>query len=768
MSQRGPLQHTSPTVIRRTRIAIPMFETAVGKALGGDVVNDILSSAAAAEARGGLDMTDDERLRHAISRLDEVRTDTIRDLLLATVDTIRSGDMDAQLECSLSLSRLLSEQLVSGQEIGLYQVCRVAWDHAHVGESLKQTLQELDRVTVAHLWDARMKEIEQGLDCAENGGGSGYRALVQCVEDIRRDIYPRLDEGSTRGVDLERVEERLRLVVKQGLLDRIGFHGGMPVEVSRHGGESIGVLWECCSMVGIVDDVAKYVSDMVYDSCLRPVMTARRMADGSSYPVGYREKVIYKIIKGVADTVAGGDGLIISALGRYLWNLVANAYTDAMGGDGLGNWKQMMFAKKLEAKAAMLGFLCEGEKGPIAVATTEYIKKELIKRRAATVTQIRDALIVPIQEQNVVSFGENELYVPWGHSIGADVLQRLSVVGNYCGTFMEEDVFQEMRADTIDIPLGVCESPTSILESYRTTVQYIIDALGSTTDLPDGHYLHFMSTMLDDVAALLVALVDFVMQKEHVVAYHVALIHMSCMYMCRCFSLLVFRGKPACIDMNHGGHLAAEKVRRLGENVLKSMLASHEAEMEQDVLHLSSWRQQEDVQDIIRRKKSVQKLRHGFRRLGASLSGHDIPDTLFFKVVATLAEALLRPILDSILQLQDISEDLSENIPRVLEDLVSQCDEALQGDHGLLGCAVCGKFGDGVDHSEMIKILLERTPVVKKLSEVCQVMPLTSRDIVDRWNQGTLSSFSRDELIALIQALFEDTPQVRSSLSMIH
>lgn len=707
-----------------------------------DIVHDALDSS--------LGATDtNERVAEALSQLDHARTTAIRDLLLETAEAIRSEDVDAQLSCSTSLAQLLSEQLVSGQEVGLYNVCRVAWDHAHVGKQLQQMQGELDHLVVLQMWDSKMREIMQGLERAEGGLG-GYRDVMRHVEDIHS---VQLDDESKRR-ELESVEERVRCVVKKGLLGGIGFQGGMPV--AQDVGEPLGALWECCSVLDIVDDVAKDVSHLIYDSCIRGLM--KKMGD--SYPAGYREKVLYKMFKGVAESIASGDAMIVETLGRYLWSLVGKMYVDMVDKGEIG-LKQMMFAKKLEVKASVLGFLPKGEKGPVAVAMGEYVKEELVRRRAATITRVRDALIIPLQDQKVISFEKNGCLGPWDGTVSAEVLQHVSDTAMH-DTFhvMEEDVFEELKAR--DTPLGVCESTLSVLESYTKTVDYVVEEFKKTSELSDGQYVYFVNSVMEDVSSLIVALVDFDIQKNSLITYQASLVYMSCLYLSRCFSLLIFTGRMS-VHSQLCGHLAGERIRRLGEDVFNVMIESHKANISEDVLEICSWRQQEDAQDIIRMKKSVQKIRHAFRRLGASLSGQDIPDWLFFRVISTLIEDSLRPILESILDLGDISEDLSENIPRVLEDLVSHGDDDLQ-QHNLLECALRGKYGDDL---QTLNALSGSIPVMQKLSEVCEVMRLTSRDIVERWNQGSLSSFSRQEVIMLIQALFEDTPQVRSSLVML-
>lgn len=713
-----------------------IVESALGSSVGGTATN--------------------ERVAEALSRLDHSRTSMLRRLLQDTIDAIRSGDMDAQLSCSTALAGLLSKQLVSGQETGLYNVCRVAWDHAHVGTMLQESQKELDRLTLLQAWDANMKEIIQGLEQAERGTADGYRTLVKNVESIQRMVL--VDDESKRK-KLEEIEERVRSAVKTGLVGRFVFQGGMPVEKDGEG-ETLGVLWECCSVLGILDDTANLVSDVLYESSILGVL--KKVGVSRSHPVGYREKVLYKVLKGVADTVAGGDGTVIEAIGRYLWSLIAKQYIHMMDTGDIGI-KQMMFAKKLEAKASILGFLPKGEKGPVALAMAEYVKEEMVKRRAAIVTRARDALVIPLQEQKVVSFEQNESLVLWSsHDVATDVVQRVTrdaMQGECPG--MSEDVLEELKM--FDTPLGVFESMFSVLESYKKTVEYMVEELEKTSELSDGQYVYFANSMMEDVASLIISLVRFDMQSQPLVAYHAALVYMSCLYVSRCCSILAFTGR---MSIQVSGHVAGEKVRRLGEEVFTSILLSHTSDIEDDVFNLCSWRQQEDVQDIIRMKKSVQKIRHAFRRVGSSLSGEDIPDWLFIKIISILLENTLKPILGSIFELGDISEDLSENIPRVLEDLVPGTDSPEQ-DHGLLECAMVGKFGTRDGHHDTFEVLSGQVPTVKKLSELCHIMHLTSRDIVDQWNQGTVSSFSRDELIMLIQALFEDTPQVRSSLAML-
>jgi hypothetical protein len=249
---------------------------------------------------------------------------------------------------------------------------------------------------------------------------------------------------------LEAVRGRVSDLILNDILNSIHFQSYMPDLVS---GESrMEVLWRCSKSLGIVHQGIQKVSDLVFDKSIHPVMS--KFFDTSKYPVGYREKILFKILKYVADVVLCGTSDLVSLMGEELWRRVAELcielimtnknQTSDQRGHGI---RQANFSKKLEAKVAGLGYLPSDVKGPIAVATANYIKGVLRDRRAEILEKVRDALIVPLQKQQVVVFGKNEplLKVSSGDGERSDPNKDVSTLQEGPCSVLRQDIYDELR-----------------------------------------------------------------------------------------------------------------------------------------------------------------------------------------------------------------------------------------------------------------------------------------------------------------------------------
>ena len=711
-----------------------------------------------------------ENIQRALVQLDVLRTKSICALLTKCVNCsaeyTREGPesgsrsaLDNVLTCSKALSRMLSEQLVSSQETGLYNVCRVAWDHSHVGSMLQQALKEMDRESLLQAFRDHMVRVEK---CIQENDYEGMARSVESLETLSS-----VDESMH--ASLEAVRGRVSDLVLRGILNSIQFQSYMPDVAS--GEAHMDVLWRCSKTMGIVRQGIQKVSDLVFDKSIHPVMS--KFVDTSKYPVGYREKILFKILKYVADVVLCGTSDLVSLMGEELWGRVAglcielitasNDQTSDENGQGI---RQANFSKKLEAKVAGLGYLPSDVKGPIAIATAEYVRGVLRDRRAEILEKVRDALIVPLQKQEVVVFGKNEPLLKVSPGDGkVNENDDVSMFQESPSSLMRQDIYDELRSHN-DMCLGASETPIAVLESFKFTSELILESISHQDELSDAQQAHFMHELVEDVSSLILALMGLNIQKSEPLVYPAALLYMSLIYMARCFSIFtLFAGKVHRESSKIS--TAAETMRQLAETMLKCMLVSQQAELDGDIDMICQWRQDVDVQDIIRKKKSIQKLRHIFQRLGSSLSGADIPDDMFERIVSYLAGYVLDKILQSIMELADISEDLSESIPQVLDDLLDRSGSSCQSE-GILYSAVSGRLkrSPQSDATAEIQTLARMTPSVKKLVDLCEIMSLSSREIVHKWIEGSFG-FSREETLGLISSLFEDTPQVQESKSMI-
>lgn len=719
-----------------------------------------------------------ESIQQAIMRLREVRNAKIEGLVRYSAHTYSQNGqveygstvLEKDVECSQALSKMLSDQLISDQEADLYGFCRIAWDHAHVGGMLMRALEELHRESVVQAFSHSIGEVERAMRLKD---------FKTCVDHLgMMSNMGEMDDGMKER--LGQVSGELQRVLLQEVVSCVGFQACLPILASKesHDSESvlsaeeyIKLLWSCCKGVGIVDEVICGVSESLFNESIHPAMI--KFSDVSKHPIGYREKVLFKILKSAAESILCGDLELIACLGKTLWGRLTELYMNHLSKDALHDhlaesfMKQVNFAKKLEAKAAKLGYLDGSSKGPIAVASMEYVREMLKTKRAKVVAKVRDALILPFQEQGMYRFAVGESLI----SYHGDTQVPMSIdigsqqTGNGDEIIVDSSAMRELMREC---PLGHCEAPLSVLESYKVSMDIVFESLEQTAELSDAQYSHFMTTLLRDISSLIVALTGLDMhQGQSMPIYPACLRYMSCTYVSRCFCLMSFAGPRHSFGAEgNSSHESGEDIRQLGETILQCMLTSQKAELDNETMHLCTWSQDVDVKDIIAKKKSVQRLRHIFQRLGASLPEQDIPNHVFIRVSSTLLLDVLNSVMHSIMQLHDISEELSENIPHILEDLVPSSDT-----NGLLDCIVIGRLGKEPSdaHTALTQELMDAVPEWLKLSKLCDMMKVPSREIAQGWEDGTLAAagFTREELRRLICALFEDTPHRAASLSKI-
>jgi len=207
------------------------------------------------------------------------------------------------------------------------------------------------------------------------------------------------------------------------------------------------------------------------------------------------------------------------------------------------------------------------------------------------------------------------------------------------------------------------------------------------------------------------------------------------------------------------------QVLGLGETLMNEMLTSQKSFLDDEISQICVWRRTLAGQEVISRKRSVHKLRHTFHRLGSALASEDIPEHIFFYVVSCLAKTVFDAIIESIITMEDISEDICEQIPLVFEDLIPQ-----EIDKGILSMSAVGRHGaESEETTYATGQLLQLVPQAFKLKELCQMLCIPSREIAMRWKSGHLEQvgFNKEEVLHLVHAIFEDTKFRQESLQMI-
>ena len=773
------------------------------------------------------------------------------------------------------LAELLRLQLVSESEAGLYGVCRVAWDHAHVGERVVGLLEELGRLEWDEEVGRRMDGVRRGLgvltstngmggiDCSSVREEEGLGEDEAFVGVVEREVVENLEKlvrlarlvggpggenvgeggegGAVRG-ELGELEGLARGALVECIAKSVVFEkGGLPkprravrLRALLRAGVALDGLGGCEVMssgddvVGVVGEASKRLAEVVYGHSVRKVLITFGDA-GGKHPVGYREKVVLKVMSCLKEDTLFGDTTWVEAVGRELWGLMVGFYVeeweereerlggqtcdkvgavDAVGAvDGVGAvdmvdeamlMKRMAFAKKLESRvAALFGISDEGRLG---AASGERVRKIMGRRRAATVCAVRDALfgvsvvgavnvddvddvddLVGVDGASYRVIHRGDPLALWGHSTQSTRESHPFSDGQQ-QSMLDIDVVSELQS--MDAPLSRAEIPLVVFEGHVVAMERLAAALEEHAGvLTDGQYAVFVGSLAEDVASLLVALVE--LRGEHWgetdhshdntnnthdapdplvrSLWKTALEYMSCVYVARSLCLMRFGYgvKPISAPIP-ALDASCRRIATLGERVLGERLGAFRRSYLVDHLEsLTSWRQHVDVQDIIAKKKSVSRLLHVFGELGKNMSNdansnsprNDKNDTLSTqeapmqlvssKIVTDMMEWVADVILDSILGLRDISEELSEAIVQVLDEFAEGMMAAIR---------VC----------DAMPVSLQR------LREVCRVMSMTSSEIVTGFQDGVIGQvFDRDEVIGLIEALFERTPAVEANLGLL-
>lgn len=164
---------------------------------------------------------------------------------------------------SQPLAELLRLQVVSQDEEGLYGVCRIAWDHAHVGERVAGLMEEVQRREREVLFLQRVEGVERGLrrvvdSCLDNN--LDVMDDLEFVGTIQRDVVENLmslvaarlegqgddesgdrvdqiaDPQATREEKIDRLQAQARSAMADCAVRSVVFEkGGLPGQGVRRG-----------------------------------------------------------------------------------------------------------------------------------------------------------------------------------------------------------------------------------------------------------------------------------------------------------------------------------------------------------------------------------------------------------------------------------------------------------------------------------------------------------------------------------------------------
>lgn len=583
-----------------------------------------------------------------------------------------------------------------------------------------------------------------------------------------------------------------------------------PLEASR---ASLARVWEAAAILDIFDQALVGLAAFIVQHCIAPICSV----EGT--PHGVMERAMYKVLKATVDTTldcAGSSRLtpreLRSRFGAVFWPVASERYiesklrpllstidrsstTDRMesGIDELLRTGQL--GVKLEDKAMKLGLLGDQREGPIGQFVRQALMNYTDQQRSKRLWYAREALSKCYSMASPSPAAEEELVLVTSfsrHFLCADRKGSTVISNERCHDLSPPSSIEatvgenRTRLERSEIEDAVRELANELplwepggRYSMRSGVASVADILMSTVkEASESKHSVVVESLLRtviDMAALVVALDPSSMGEtnKRQLPYFVALRYNECMHVYRCLCM---------IPMMYAGLLenrsrfsaelldVAQRVRAAGEDSLDSMIAREGAALLEEAKEVTGWSSKMDGKSALRARKAAHGLRASFNRLCAILRDVLMPMG-FVRVWSSLLNTVCGRLADSILELSDISEEDSTEIPKLLEPLLEDnvgkgvgltVPRSTSGPNTDHGDKVCDEHGDAIPVALMPSEWM-------RLKEITELLDIPSREIARRWQSGKLTEagLSKDQVQHLVRALFEDTPHRRETLDII-
>ena len=237
-------------------------------------------------------------------------------------DDLELDKVSREVTCSDALAQLLANQLISAQEQEAYHMCRVAWDHAHIGRELQAALKELRQwKKVAWFWDTLANVNTQVKNHKILNACRDVNEIRQNTEDLSGDMHRALQE-TVAWLEHEVASEIQHIIVFQSMAPALR-------DPKKDSTERMGQLLDGALILGVQDRVAEVIAEAVLQGLLLPVARGKadraKSKDEKHMIPGQTEKYAYRIVKHLCEDVM---------LGRSEW---IECWGNAFGADLLMN-----------------------------------------------------------------------------------------------------------------------------------------------------------------------------------------------------------------------------------------------------------------------------------------------------------------------------------------------------------------------------------------------------------------------------------------------
>lgn len=738
-------------------------------------------------------------LQHCLSRLD-VRREQALTALMSCASTAYSAAPDtsapssalaAEAACSAALARLKDAGLATDATTA--QIATLASEHAAVAAELQQTLTSAAEVGVI----ASLQERLQEYDAFVTQGRFSAAAAIALELERAAAAVPGAEDTAVQLTERVRVlREHLATVPPQYLVFDPTSHIPALYPPQDQTAAALADIWKAAQDLSVLPDALRALGSAIVEQSIKPVLAAEAAQAAAEAAGGIVEspagsvassalsaattargaaragveRAIYKALKAVCDGALSGNPDLAASLGETFWPEAAGAYIAAKlrplrpeSDADLDTFVRAgALAVKLEQKAVKLGLWPADSEGPLAKYVRQAVSKVLADKRSRYTAAARDLLVSQASKETTTV--SSALPAP-----GVIPVAQRALFDAQPGGGIAAAAASELENEP---PVGDV-GPYVVSRAAEGLVARMHEALSEACRSGSSALAQAMCGAVVDMSALLVAIGDpSASQQERLLPYIAALRYNDCMHVYRALCMLPQAHAPRLQALVHRAvnfSAPAQRVREAADAALSAMIRHQQGELTVVADQLTHWRGSADAQETIRCRKAVQQLLSAFNRFGAGLRGV-LPRGAFIAAAAELMNAVCSTICEAILEMEDISEDESKQIPALLEDLTAPSA-------GIIGAVSVGLGAPSPSYSQgqtlgsegLYEDVAAAAKEVARLREVCELLDVPSKEIARRWMSGRLQAMGlrKEQVAGLLEALFQDSEYRRRALRVI-
>lgn len=721
--------------------------------------------------------------------------------------TDATATLAAEAACAAALSTIQDRGLVPEGDEALSQTAATAAQHADVVAQLQNTLASINEIGAIAGLQQRLGHYDTMV--SQGAFSDAVGLLLQLQHDV----------STVAGAEFiaEAVAERMQLfkdyvisAPPQYLVLDPASHVPALMPPAQQTGAALAQVWQAAAALHVLPDSLQNLSTFLVENCVKAIIRDELLASvstantastviespansiassalsaattargGAASAKAGAERALYRCFKSVCESALGSNAGLIHQLGESFWPGASNAYIAAKlrpakpveDSELAGFMRAGSLAMKLEQKAVKLGLWSAENEGPIAKFVRQAVGRVLAGKRVKYVTAARDLLTSSAAKETTIVSGIPPMPAK-SPSFGAASASRalFNSSGIRGTTVAATAAVAELHGEP---PIGDV-GPYTVSRASAGLVSLMHDALGEACRSGSAALAQAMCGAVVDLASLLLALDPSTTEQQRSLPYIAALRYNNCLHVYRALCLLPQAHAPRLQSLVHPAVnfiAPARRVRDFGDAAMQSMVSRQRSELLDIVSDLRQWRGL-DGPGIIRCNKATRQLLAAFQRLTSVLHGV-LPKYMFINVASELVNTVCEVMADAILEMGDISEEESQQIPNIL-GLLTAPDTGIIAT--ITGMSISMTRESEKSESNDAKISkIEQNELamacshVARLKEVCELLEIPSRDIALRWRSGRLAAvqLTKEQVVGMVRALFEDNEFSRASVNAI-